>query len=909
MVVFTSTRTRRGKIAYREVDASPYYRSSDGEEETPGRKIPNTPSGSCGTSSAVRQEDLLEGGNAGDFWEDCNPQTSQKTKTQNDYLSEWIPWRPSYLDIILKSEAPCQPPWNCSGCADTMGTIRCVACLGNHIWCSVCAVKAHCALPFHRLQQWNGHFYNAVTLQHLGDPCPLEGMSGMSSQHFTVVDSGGIFIHTVKWCQCDGATQEDKHLQLLREQLFPETITNPQTAFTFGVLDEFLITSLECKTSAASFYKKLRRMTNNAFPDSLPDHYQELMRVARAWQDLTNHKRAGFGHNSDRVPGHGDLAIFCAACSQPGINLPDNWQNKYDSNTVALRYVVDGNFTAQHMKMKRPMNDVSLSDGLAYMVEDEPYQLHVASVAENTERSTCQNHRAVNDANIAQSNLRATGIGATACARHSCFVPHSIVDFYRGEQQKNVDYSICQALTYHSAGLQKALVVYDVACQWYINFHRHLESYESLSLPSDLDIVPAVGKFHLSTHKPACFPRFSLMFIPGAGHLDGEILETLWAFFNKISPSARAMSLAHRQEVYDNHMRDSNWKKLSNRCVKKYKSAAAGLEGTEAPHKELTASLDKNKVLKAEQERGEALDVYTLRMDKAPTLAEIRLHLVQSSVRRSEIQESVNWLVEGIEIEDAQNALRAEIRCLPSSPSNDQKTRLLGKIVKFNQKSSLFIAGLDLGGLEIDLDDPLFCKEENSEAIDEDIEILFWQGPQVDEEEEEHLEDDVMDANPENIQLCMPSSFGGFNLKKAGLHHLVDEEIQLRVGQANVCLEKLRNDLGEKRSSTSNQTDTRFKQNIRRVGLKVNRDVRSYHRAVAALTSLEATNNVLGKYRTITHEELEGADYRSSDWNNEFFRVSWLKSRARYERWREELEMVKHEMMWTTLWFKNQGKE
>lgn len=52
---------------------------------------------------------------------------------------------------------------------------------------------------------------------------------------------------------------------------------------------------------------------------------------------------------------------------------------------MALRYVVDGNFTAQHMKMKRPEDDVSLSDGLAYMVEDGPYQLHVASAAENTE--------------------------------------------------------------------------------------------------------------------------------------------------------------------------------------------------------------------------------------------------------------------------------------------------------------------------------------------------------------------------------------------------------------------------------------------------------------------------------------------------------------------------------------------
>jgi hypothetical protein len=38
---------------------------------------------------------------------------------------------------------------------------------------------------------------------------------------------------------------------------------------------------------------------------------------------------------------------------------------------------------------------------------------------------------------------------------------------------------------------------------------------------------------------------------------------------------------------------------------------------------------------------------------------------------------------------------------------------------------------------------------------------------------------------------------------------------------------------------------------------------------------------------------------------SEVQRVSWLKARARYERWKEELQMVKHEMVWTTLWFKH----
>ena len=40
----------------------------------------------------------------------------------------------------------------------------------------------------------------------------------------------------------------------------------------------------------------------------------------------------------------------------------------------------------------------------------------------------------MNAANTNKSNLQAMGVGATACAHHGCFVPHSVVDFYKGEQ-------------------------------------------------------------------------------------------------------------------------------------------------------------------------------------------------------------------------------------------------------------------------------------------------------------------------------------------------------------------------------------------------------------------------------------------------------------------------------------------
>jgi hypothetical protein len=35
-------------------------------------------------------------------------------------------------------------------------------------------------------------------------------------------------------------------------------------------------------------------------------------------------------------------------------------------------------------------------------------------------------------------------------------------------------------------------------------------------------------------------------------------------------------------------------------------------------------------------------------------------------------------------------------------------------------------------------------------------------------------------------------------------------------------------------------------------------------------------------------------------------RVNWLRARARYQRWKEEIEILKHEMIWTELWFEHQ---
>jgi hypothetical protein len=70
-----------------------------------------------------------------------------------------------------------------------------------------------------------------------------------------------------------------------------------------------------------------------------------------------------------------------------------------------------------------------------------------------------------------------------------------------------------------------------------------------------------IGLFHVHAHKDKCFFRYAPSFIPGAGVVAGEILESLWSSLNAISPTARTATLAHRAEMLDDHACDSNHKK------------------------------------------------------------------------------------------------------------------------------------------------------------------------------------------------------------------------------------------------------------------------------------------------------------------------------------------------------------
>jgi len=127
------------------------------------------------------------------------------------------------------------------------------------------------------------------------------------------------------------------------------------------------------------------------------------------------------------------------------------------------------------------------------------------------------------------------------------------------------DYAFCQAAKYktsdgtHSLSI---LLIYDIACQWCIKFAQRLAQNNGLTFHQIGDVKFAVGKFHLGTHQKSCFRSYNLNFMTGVGHVDGEILETLWSKFNDFGLMTRAMSNGHRWDTLNDHMRDVNFKKM-----------------------------------------------------------------------------------------------------------------------------------------------------------------------------------------------------------------------------------------------------------------------------------------------------------------------------------------------------------
>jgi hypothetical protein len=174
------------------------------------------------------------------------------------------------------------------------------------------------------------------------------GFAGTFENYVRVVHSNGLHHIAMVSCQCHG--QDFLPLDLFASQLLPASFIRIRTLFTAQVLDMFRLCNLELKASAYQYYQLLRRLTRPMAPAEVINLYREFRRMSRLWRWMKKLKWAGYASNTKKVNEvkAGELAIYCPACPQPGVNIPENWKDdparqvKLCLNILLLKIATDG---------------------------------------------------------------------------------------------------------------------------------------------------------------------------------------------------------------------------------------------------------------------------------------------------------------------------------------------------------------------------------------------------------------------------------------------------------------------------------------------------------------------------------------------------------------------------------------
>ncbi|KAK7020260.1 hypothetical protein VNI00_017752 [Paramarasmius palmivorus] len=406
--------------------------------------------------------------------------------------------------------------------------------------------------------RWNGSFFERATLKDLGLVVQLGHSDGsscslrdMARSGFVVVDVDSIQEVSISYCAC--RSEEivgQKWQQLIRHELFPGSVEEPYTAFTFRVLSLFHALTLKGKINLYDFYYGIELRSNGGGCFSVKDRYDVFRRVTRQWRYLKMLKRGGIANDRDRRLEDirpGELAVRCIACPQPGVNLPEGWQ-AVASHSRFLYYKFLSLDACFRLK-RRSISSEAADPGL---------------LTDQKETNDCSSLAAVKQANTKfNRGYATTGCLLCMCSRHEICEPNGVVDLNRGEKFLLGDYALGASQRLSSAVLKRVLS-YDIACQYSKKFFermRHLPKEACIEM-EEKNWSFVVPKLHIRGHERPCQERYALHLHPGAGQTDGEGIERLWAEVGPVGVSTREMGPGHRRDTIDDHQGARNWRKI-----------------------------------------------------------------------------------------------------------------------------------------------------------------------------------------------------------------------------------------------------------------------------------------------------------------------------------------------------------
>ncbi|KAF8883132.1 hypothetical protein BD779DRAFT_1444238, partial [Infundibulicybe gibba] len=856
----------------------------------------------------------------------------------------WLPNRDRYVAEDLRWEGRGGCPDSCNRCNGSSANYRCIDCDGGQLLCGICIKEVHICNGLHRISEWNGNYFAETSLKALGYRFQLGHRVGekcLSPQpafadSFVIIDVNGVHEVALDFCNCETAQLD--FVQLLRYRWLPATVSKPKSACTFRALKHFHLLSFESKISGFEFYRALACLSNNTGITPPKDRYRSLMIMIRIYRHMKMLKRSGKGHDvgGSAATKPGECAVMCPTCPQPRMNLPLGWEQAEASKRYLYRLFlgIDANFRLKRKNVSSNEVDPGLANGWAYFVGETDFKGFLQGYGRKIKQapSTCSNHSAVNASRSAKG-LAATGVGTIDCARHDMKRPSSVGDLQEGEKYINMDYFFFSSI--RDTSLTDIVVSYDIACQWSINIWARMKSYPHY-LHTDYNGRKAfyflVPKFHLPAHVMACQTTFSFNFNRYVGRTDGEAPERGWSHNNPIASSVKEMGPGSRRDTMDDHFGDWNWKKttlLGLSLLRKIKVAVKESNDRKFLHNQFESGLPKAAVeqwrceLDAWESDHNAPNPYRQRINN-PTKDAVRRALADEETRDDQAAYilhadiSASSLISmGLDLEEQQQQIINDSAALGQYATEDQKGRLQTRADALRRKISAWI----------------------------DVQHFYMPGLII-------IRNQSQKPYPQppvgKIQLYLPSSAPPRSGCDPRLQKL---EWQLRRAQASDALDELRNSLrlrsylyiDKDRFQRGQRANTRARSIIQRAEKKVALAAKIYsttRTALLALVPILSEADISDIYPELLPQDIRGLSQaddnqarsgrvsegrRTVSWIwthlggssqvegdeglNDALRIEWCKSKARADRWSEEVELLREEMRRVCAFFETRAVE
>ncbi|GJF00807.1 CxC2 domain-containing protein [Phanerochaete sordida] len=877
------------------------------------------------------------------------------TLVHDQVLLDWAKERDYFLDELLRLDGWAgERRQSCPMCAndhDATPEFRCMDCSGHTVVCKACCLTSHQNQPFHRVKQWNGRFFESVTLKDIGLVIQLGHLRGeycsapsAAPRSFVVIHTNGLHPVNVQYCQCDRQKAAGTKLQqLLRYELYPATLEEPTTCCTFRGLEHFHLLTLQSKVTAYDYYLTLTKLTDRAGIRQRYDRLKPFLRMVREWRHMQLLKNHGRGHEPGGVNATkpGELCTRCPACPLPGFNIPENWESvSEDLRFIYTTFVaIDANFRLKRRAISSEARDPTLSPGWGFFVEGSEYREHILKYADQKDISTCTGFAAMMNANKSFKGYATSGCVMAIDARHGFVFPNGVGDLQKGERQCNVDFVAMSALQHIARGLRLVLS-YDIMCQWLrflLQRIAELPQHLRIELPEG-EVRYAIPKYHFNAHKEEGHNQYSLNFQPGMCRTDCEEVERGWSRFDPVAGSTQEMGPGSREETLNDHMEFNNVEKyltMGPSLDKRERTATAGFVKFDRLHETFVADLQPSHVaewtktvLAYEQDRSQPDPYYW--KSTGMSESEIRIQLLREeeadanrgNVPLHEVTPAA-MLSALLDLEDQQRRFRAKYPPATSgNPVNTaeviaKRASLRHRITSIRNVQAIYMPCV-----------PMKLARHRQSLVAASASTAS-NGPSTSSRPRSQADADVVDL-PEHQPLFLPSSLGQAE-RDGCAGGITDMECKLRDGQLADSLDKLRvhlhirsrlvsyRDRHVRHQGPSTRARTRIDQNESKItALKA-----KYRAARAAKVALVGPGTWEQRYKPLEDADVtairgddaisgvgmsegkyvlswiwmgaDGGDANGIRGLHDALRVEFLKSRARKERYREESLCVQAE--------------